>query len=451
MKLNLPLKKAKNLYFPNQSGQILISILVAIAVFAILIHAVFTLIASSYDLVNYNRARITARHMAQEKMEIIRNLPYSDVGTEGGIPEGVLKQEENMKRNGLNYKVKTSIIFIDDPFNGLSASDTDYKRVRVEVSWEGLAASRKNPVVFITDISSQQAGASEGGTLKILVFNANGQPVNQASVKIVASAIAPPVDVTYLTNPQGEVNLPGATPCNECYQITVTKAGYSTERTYAVSEVTNPLKPHASLLIGQTTQISFTIDEVGTINISSVDSRASGFSPLGNVQFRLRGNKLIGVDASAQLVYKYDEILTTNSSGNISLSNMEWDVYQISMPSPTSYDIAGTTPLLPLNLLPKGTISSTFALESHTTHSLLVIIKDPSQNLIASASARLYNGGFDQTQATGRQEDPDFGQTLFSGLTESTYQIQATASGYLDHNGNLDISGYKITEIVLSP
>lgn len=436
-------------------GQILISILIATTVFLILTHALFTLIASSFNLVSFNRARITARHLAQEKIELIRNLPYNNIGSEGGIPSGILLHEENLVRNGLNYLVKTDVIYIDDPFDSLAPDDTspeDYKRARVEISWQGLATSRYNPIVLITDISPQVTQNLEGGTLRILVFNANGQPVSQAQVTIIADDITPPVNVTQLTDSGGQIILPGATPCVACYKITVTKVGFSTDRTYASSEVTNPLKPHMSVFEDDVTQVSFAIDLLGGMIINSVDSRENGFVSKGNVPVRLRGSKIIGTDAFAQPVYKYNHNLTTDSSGNLSLNSMEWDVYHVLTPLITSYDISGTSPLLPLNLTPGGSLNFTLAVSPHTNHSFFLIVKDPSQNLIASASAKLNNGvGFEETKTTGISADPDFGQAFFSSLEEKNYQLSATASGYLDFNGTFDVSGYTSGEVVLTP
>src|SRR5690606_13925038 len=121
---------------------------------SILIHASFTLVSSLYTLISFNRARISAKHLAQEKMELIRNLPYDEIGTQGGIPSGSLLQNESIQQNGLNFNVKTDIIYIDDPFDDTSPDDllpTDYKRVRVDVSWGGITPSR-NPIVFVTDV-----------------------------------------------------------------------------------------------------------------------------------------------------------------------------------------------------------------------------------------------------------------------------------------------------------
>ena len=101
----------------NLRGQTLIGVIISLAIFSILASAVFTLISTSYQTVNFNRARITGKQLAQEKIEFVRNLPYDDVGTIGGIPNGtVIPQTETLNLNGLPYTIKTSIVYVDDPF-----------------------------------------------------------------------------------------------------------------------------------------------------------------------------------------------------------------------------------------------------------------------------------------------------------------------------------------------
>jgi len=440
----------------NSNGQMLIGVLVAIAIFLILAHALFTLVATSFELVSFNKARTTARHIASEKMETIRNLPYDDVATVGGAPLGTLPQTETVNRNGLSFTVETSITYVDDPFDGTQGgtpnddSPGDYKRARIEVSWEGVAASRKNPVVMITDIAANVTTTTEGGTLTILVFDAYGNPVPQATVTVVAASLG--VNLTQETGSEGKVSLPAVEPCVSCYEITVTKSGMSTDRTYGTNEVANPIKPHTSVFADDLTQISFAIDTWGQIDISSLNSRINNFSDLGSVPFRIHGNKIIGTDAFAQPVYKYDETLTTDGSGSKILTEMEWDIYHVEMPSVTSYDTSGTTPLLPLNLSPGVDLDFTFSVETHSDHNILLTVKDPTQALIASASAHLTEaGGYDESKFTGAEGDPDFGQVLFPDLEELTYTLNATASGFLNYNGVFDVSGPTSIDIVMTP
>lgn len=437
-------------------GQILISILIAIVVFAILSHALFTLLASSYELVSFNKARITARHLAEENIELIRNMSYDDLGTVGGIPSGNLPQQQTVNMNGLNFTVKTSIVFVDDPFDGLAPQDTDpedYKRVRIEVDWQSLGTSRANSVVLVSDVSPGQATLSQGGTLTILVFDSNTNPVSGAQVTVTAPSLNPPVNLTLNTDANGKINLPGTPACLACYHIVVTKSGLNTDRTYSTSEVTNPLKPDASILQGQVTQVSFAIDKTGTINISSLNSRQNNFAPIGNITFRMHGGKLIGFDAYDQPVYKYDQTLSTNSSGVLNITNMEWDNYTVSMPTTTSWDIAGTSPLQPLSLLPQGNVNFSFVVYPHSADSSLEIIKDPTQTLINSAYVTLIDpsGGTSQTVQTGASTDPDSGQAFFPNLNAQVYNLTATASAYQDLNSSVTVSGNTVDEQVMTP
>ena len=437
-------------------GQVYIEVLIAMAVMTILGLTLFRLAALSYELISFSRARITARHLAQEKIEFIRNLSYADIGTSGGIPSGTLIQSENIERNRLSYTVKVAVTYKDDPFDGLLPDDllpTDYKQVRVDVSWQGIASSSVNPVTMITDIAPKGIEtAAGGGTLSVFVFDANAQPVVQADVTLVAPSVDPPVNLTLKTAASGRVILPGAPPCNNCYQITVDKEGFSSDQTYSTAEIANPNKPHASVIEGQLTEVSFAIDRVSTINFTSRSSRANGFAPLPNLTFRLKGEKNLGTDASDELVYKYDETHTTDAGGTLSLTTLEWDNYNIIMPTGSAYDISGTNPLTPLSLLANTTVDLSFALEDYSSDSLLAVFSDPASALIASVAARLSDtGGFEATASSGVSGDPDFGQAFFSGLNTQTYTLEATASGFQDFTGSIIIQGTTKEKIILSP
>jgi type II secretory pathway pseudopilin PulG len=440
----------------RDSGQILISILIAIAVFAILSHALFTLIGSSYQQISYNRARTVAKYLAQKEIETIRNLDYDDIGTLGGTPNGNLPQTKTTQINGNSFTTKTAIIYIDDPADEEVPADldgADYKRVRIEVSWRGLGAARKASVILITDISPPIATSVDGGTLRVVVTNANNDPVSGASVKIAAPSLSPAVDITQTTGATGIVTLPGMQACNSCYRITVTKTGYSTDRTYASSEITNPMKSDVSISISSLTQMSFAIDQLGDINIASVDTRDNGFIVKPGIPFRIHGNKIIGTDALGKTVYKYDKNFTTDAAGIYSLPSMEWDIYTIDMPETTTYDIAGSTPILPINLTPGGNISLTFSVKNHTDHSVLTIIRNSSQELLENVNLRLYDDlGFSEATTSGKSVDPDFGQNLFSNLNDTTiYHLEATASGYINKTKDVFVSGYTVDQMTLSP
>ena len=365
-------------------------------------------------------------------------------------------QTVNLVRNGLNYRVKTDIVYVDDPFDGSVPADflpTDYKRIRVDVSWEGLAESDINPVTLITDIAPKGLESAEGGgTLSVLVFNANAEPVGQAVVTIIANEVTPQINLSLLTNDSGRLFLPGAPACDACYQITATKDGYTTDRTYSTSEVANPTKPNIAIIEGEVSEVSFAIDRLSTLHLASLTDRDNNFIALPNVEVSLRGDKIIGTDVADFPVYKYTESLTTDSAGELTVVNLEWDNYTILLPALSSFDITGTNPINHFALDPGQTLDIDLALTEHTTNSLLTIFRDQENNLLESVDVTLSNtDGFEEINTTGVVDTPDFGQAFFSGLESKTYTIDADITGFLPFNGTFPISGQAKEEIILTP
>jgi len=328
---------------------------------------------------------------------------------------------------------------------------TDYKRVRVDVSWGGVAASQTNPVTMITDIAPKGIETMVGGgTLSILVFNSQGQPVPQAEVQITATAVNPPVNLNLKTGDDGRIILPGAKTCNACYQISVQKAGYSADRTYSLEEVANPDKPHLSVLEAQVSEVSFAIDRVSTLNVLTVQDREHNFAPLPNQSFILKGEKTLGRDINDEPVLKFEKNLTTDGLGRLILDNLEWDNYHFSLPDGSGLDLATSNPLQPIIVLPAVTLNFTQSLTTHTPNSLLTIFRDSSNNLLASVSAVLTATDFESSASSGLSDKPDFGQIFFGNLLGQSYQLTATAAGFLDYSANFQVAGQTQEEIIMT-
>lgn len=442
----------------RRGGFTLIELLVSTAVFLVMIGAVTTMAHLAAVEAGRSKALIGATTLAQSRIELARNSPYDSVGTIGGIPEGDILATEVVTVGELTYTIKTSVVYIDDPFDEVTPSDTsptDYKRIRVEVSWGGVYGSNK-PVVLITDMAPKSMETEDGmGTLAVKVINASGEAVSGASVRFEAPDIEPPVDTTLLTDDEGQIILPGALPGNEAYEVSVTKSGFTSDRTYGRDEVTNPKKPHLNVFAGLVTEATFTIDLPSTVTFKAVRSREFGFTPFQGVSFRLHGNREIGRTEAEEPVYKTDMMVVTGSNGLVTKTGLEWDTYVVDILDGSSVDLAASTPFTPFSLAPGVSTNFTLVVTSNTANTILFRIEDNLLNPIASASVELKNDlvSYLATQSTGVGGDPDRAQTFFTNLptTDTPYWLKISASGYEITNSEATISGDVVEDYILNP
>lgn len=387
----------------KQNGFSLIESIIGVAIFVFIVICVYTSYNQVFNMVNNSRLRIAASALANEQFEIIRNLPYADVGIVSGLPLGKILRDQVITRDNIPFAVKTTIRSMDDPFDGLTGgspndlSPADYKSVELNVS----CTSCKNflPVNFTTTVSPKNLEtASTNGALFIRVFDANGQAVQGANVHIENNQASPAIIIDETTNNAGMLQIVDAPPGVEAYEITVSKGGYSTEMTYPTGAVgnPNPTKPHVTVILQQVTQLSFAIDKVSAINVASVTDTCV---PVGNIDFSLQGSKLIGTSPD---VFKYNQNHTTDASGIENITNMEWDNYSFYF-TDAGYDLAGAIPLIPLNLIPNSTQNLQFVVTPKNPLSVLITVKDASTQLpLASTSVKLEKTGYVNTLITGR-------------------------------------------------
>jgi len=268
----------------KQTGFSLIEMIVAILILAIASLGILGMFEFSLKVVAESKAKVGAVTIANEILETARNLPYNDVGTVGGLVGGVIPQQDIVNLNGINYTTSVSVDYVDDPFDGTVDLGTDelgndYKKVRVAISWQSHFGNKE--IISITTVAPKGIESDEGsGVLWINAINASGEAVPNASIHIVNDETSPTIDdSSHQTNDQGYYY--SSVPIsNSAYQITITKDGYSSDYTCTIdpgglgcseSEGNpNPSKPHATIIEASLTQITFAIDIVSTLNISTV-------------------------------------------------------------------------------------------------------------------------------------------------------------------------------------
>jgi len=351
-----------------------------------------------------SRLKITASALANEQFEIIRNMPYDDVGIQGGIPDGKVLRTQTLVRDGTTFDVETTIRNVDDPFDGTiggspnDLSPADYRLVHIEVVCP--TCINFSPVHFTTYVGPRALeSASTNGALFVRVFDAAGQPVVGADVHVENNLAVPVIVINDTTDSDGFLKIVDAPPGVGAYEISVSKSGYSSEQTHEAGAPgnPNPTKPHATVAVQQLTQLSFAIDRTSTLNVSSVTDTCT---PIGSIDFSLSGAKLIGTSPD---VLKYSASHVTDGSGLKTIPTLEWDTYNIAF-TDGSYDLSGTIPLLPLTLNPNAAQDFKLIVAPKDPRSVLITVKDGSTQLpLSGASVRLEGpGGYDTTLTTGR-------------------------------------------------
>lgn len=248
----------------TQRGMTLIDVLVGSALILIIFLALLGLLRASLLISSSAKAKAGATAVATTQMEYLRSLPYTSVGTLGGIPAGLIEQSTTTTMNGVPYGVRTLIEYVDDPKDGSGVADsnsitTDYKRAKVAVTYLFRGTTRE--VALISNIAPPSIETTTGGgTLRVNVVDAVGTAVSGADVHIENPSVSPAVDFTTFTDVVGSISLPGA-PTSTDYRITVTKSGYSTAETYARDATNqNPTPGYLTVVENQTTSSTFAID-----------------------------------------------------------------------------------------------------------------------------------------------------------------------------------------------
>lgn len=401
-----------------------------------------------------SKKKLAAAQVASEKMEVIRNLNYADIGTTTGIVHGVLSEREVISRNSGVYYVFTFVQYMDDSYDGTLAGDTtgmnDYKRVRIKATWEDDSSSDKG-VILVSNFSpvgiESDAG---GGLLSINVLDDNEDGIGGANVHIVNSDLG--IDMNATTDDTGNILFPSAPEGDKNYSISVTKDDYYPVQTYPPypGSTFNPVNEDISILEGQPTTLNLYTDESSNLTLQTQDPFGE---PVESVSYNLAGGMKIGdtVEAVPVSVYAYDQNLNSGSSGENALEDMSSGTYTFSPNTISGYEFLRFDPInvaileIDKFILLAGTDTTEKAIFlSKTLNSLLVTVEnDTDQTPVKGASVQLKNEllpePYDKTIITN-----DFGQAYFPDelpeLVPGPYDLIVTAAGFDNETSSVNVS-----------
>lgn len=482
-------------------GFTLVELLIATFVIGTVVVGLFGLFVLSLRTAQEGERRVVAVALANERFEMVRNLPYANVGTQGGLPAGPIQQRQEVVRNGVTYVVRTDIRYVDDPFDGSVGGSTDddeqitichhppgggqprtmqvgasawpahqahgdttgpcdggpgtgsgdaynadYKQVRVEVAWASPNAPR--PVLFVSYVAPDGIeGGEAGGTLDFQALNAAGEGIAAAEVQLVNGTVSPAIDLTTETNAEGRVVLPGLLPSAGSYELAVSREGYTTEQTYDTTAdfIPDTDYAHLSALAGEVTSKTFVIDRESRLELTTQDEEGK---KVGRVAYRLAGTKTIGADGSGEPVYVYAQSGETSAAGRAEHKEVVWDTYSFTIDGEaTGFDIKETSLLLPLEVDPGGELELTVTLAPHTGVSLHVTVTTPDREPVDNATVRLTGAGVDETKGTGAG-----GQVFFADLPEGgEYALSIEAPGFAPYSSPAAVDGTTRVTAALTP
>ena len=413
-------------------GFSLVEVVVGSALLAIVSLSVYQAYASVMRLSRGSGDKVTATLLANEQIEILRNLPYQSVGEIGGIPSGLVTHSTTTIRSGNTFSIITTIRNADDPFDGLFPVDTspaDYKLASILVACTTCEHTTIVPITT-TIAPKNLENVTNNGALFLSVVDALGAPVSGASVTITNTAQG--LNLTDTTDVHGLLKVYDVIPASLAYTVTVTKSGFSSDQTYEpTASNPAPTKRALTTAAGVVTSSTFAIDHLASLTVTSKDSSCSS---IGDYDFVLQGSKTIGTNADAP-VYKYRTPFVTSGEGTLTINPLEWDFYSL-ISTDTSYELAGMLPSGALQISPGQAATAAIILAPRRPSSLLVSVKDQATHLpVSGASVTLTANDVARTLITGvgsiAQSDwsGGAGQVVFTNDTK-----------FYDSDGNVKIS-----------
>jgi len=430
----------------KRRGFTIIESLIFLFLFALISTVFFQTYIVTVRAILESKNRLGATALANQRMEIIRSIDYTSIGTKHwngsawvyGIPAGELIEEEDVSVNTTLYHVDTFVQYVDDTFDGVTPTDTiptDYKRVRVTVSWGG-GGTDQEIALFGNFSPNGVETSSGGGVLSINVLNASGVGVSGADVRIQKASSS--IDTTATTDATGNVTLPGAPVGAEAYTITVSKSGYYGANTFPAYPTTayNPVDVHATVVASALNQKSIVMDQEVDIQLRTKDPFGTD---VPNIGFTIIGGRVLGINPSTSaLVYKFSSTSTTNGSGEKDYPNESYGQYTFTIPDTSDYTFwkitpEGTTAKNIFDAAPGTNADITAVMLAKNISSWKVtIVSNTDGTPIAGASVKLTNAtlSYDTTLTTDVFGTAYFPSSL-PALTPAVYDVEVSKSGYV--------------------
>lgn len=448
-----------------RKGVSIIEALVLVFVFSVVALSFYSVFSAGSKYIINSKNKIIAVSLTNERMEMLRNLAYGNVGTIGGLVNGPIDPDEEVVLEGKTFRIFTDVKYVDDPDDGIfggSPNDSvpnDYKIVEVMAYW-----GEENDPGNILDAVKRGEGAMlssrfvppgievsvGGGTFSINSIDYVGNPVPNVSVNIFNDQLIPAINYSTSTDSNGNIMLQGVrADAIQNYKITMSKSDYETVVTYSPAEVSFiPQDTHSNIIEGVVNEKTMIINLLSDIELNSKDAFGAD---IPNVGFELSGGRRLDDGTAIEGVYSYMETVSTDGNGDFSVADIKAGRYALDEESLMSgnyifrkVQLGSDLDPFSFDVIPGTTFSSDLIFMDANVDSAYIKIKDlATDEIIIGAEVRLRNVtlGYEATLITDKYGYVYFPSDMAAPLVNGgDYEVVVTASGYQDNTSNIVIN-----------
>lgn len=210
----------------REAGITLIETVLAIAIFGIVSTSLIGVLTSATAADSRARQKTIALELAQQQMEYVRQLNYSDAGTQDGNPPGNVLPVQKKQVAGLWYTLTTSIRWVSDPIPSSFATSANYKRVRVVVSLTSDGKVLSTVSTYLSNAARDKLGGIDNAIANIIAEDyKTHQRLPGVTIELTNGAF----HSGEVTDQTGVATFPGLDPTqgSEHYEAIASLSGYT--------------------------------------------------------------------------------------------------------------------------------------------------------------------------------------------------------------------------------
>ncbi len=219
----------------RDAGFSLIEVVMAMAIFGLVSSSLIGVVTSATVSDSLARQRSIALELAQQQVEYVRQLNYTNAGIQGGDPPGIVLATQSKRVMGLWYTLNTTIQWVDDPTPTSASTVASYKCVRVTISRASDGKQLADVSTYLSSPTRDPYGGLDNAVINVRVRAYKPKAaIGGAKIDLTKGAFhAINTTNNEVGNPAfGVATFSGVDPTleSEYYEIAASLAGYVTEK-----------------------------------------------------------------------------------------------------------------------------------------------------------------------------------------------------------------------------